>query len=122
MDDQLGGALWELTVAGDKDGHDDEQPVDDDVLGAESFVNRIHERLDRNVHRDVLVLLVLRADVAAPRAIVHVLRAVEGIFARWTNQVQAARAYSHDGPIGRKQRGHILMMDQSDAGSAGIFS
>eukprot|EP00976_Prorocentrum_cordatum_P052751 1064175-Prorocentrum_minimum.AAC.1 len=40
----------------------------------------------------------------------------------WTNQTQEARAYSHDGPIRRRERGHTLMMDQSNAGSAGIFS
>eukprot|EP00976_Prorocentrum_cordatum_P052441 1057995-Prorocentrum_minimum.AAC.3 len=30
--------------------------------------------------------------------------------------------YSHDGPIRRRKRGDILMTDQSDAGSVGIFS
>eukprot|EP00976_Prorocentrum_cordatum_P118124 1196415-Prorocentrum_minimum.AAC.2 len=30
--------------------------------------------------------------------------------------------YSPDGPIRRRKRGDILTMDQSDAGSAGIFS
>eukprot|EP00959_Pyramimonas_sp_CCMP1952_P262845 5496150-Pyramimonas_sp.AAC.1 len=30
--------------------------------------------------------------------------------------------YSPDGPIRRRKRGDILPMDQSDAGSAGIFS
>eukprot|EP00976_Prorocentrum_cordatum_P114352 1195837-Prorocentrum_minimum.AAC.4 len=38
-----------------------------------------------------------------------------------THQTQAARVYSYDGPIRRKQHRHILMMDQSDARSAGIF-
>eukprot|EP00959_Pyramimonas_sp_CCMP1952_P017743 376488-Pyramimonas_sp.AAC.1 len=28
-------------------------------------------------------------------------------------------AYSHNGPIRRRKCGHILMMDQSDVGSAG---
>eukprot|EP00959_Pyramimonas_sp_CCMP1952_P044599 931785-Pyramimonas_sp.AAC.2 len=39
--------------------------------------------------------------------------------------MQEARVCSHDRPIGRCQWSdahHILMMDQSDAGSAGIFS
>eukprot|EP00959_Pyramimonas_sp_CCMP1952_P126956 2655191-Pyramimonas_sp.AAC.1 len=30
--------------------------------------------------------------------------------------------YSHDGPIRRGERGYVLMTDQSDTGSAGIFS
>eukprot|EP00959_Pyramimonas_sp_CCMP1952_P016889 358116-Pyramimonas_sp.AAC.1 len=34
----------------------------------------------------------------------------------------AKRVCSHDGPFGRRKRGYILMMDQSDAGRAGIFS
>eukprot|EP00959_Pyramimonas_sp_CCMP1952_P109179 2283336-Pyramimonas_sp.AAC.2 len=29
---------------------------------------------------------------------------------------------SHNGPIRRRKRGYILTMDQSNAGSAGIFS
>eukprot|EP00976_Prorocentrum_cordatum_P062112 1176582-Prorocentrum_minimum.AAC.1 len=41
---------------------------------------------------------------------------------RWSNQTQKARVYSHDGPIRRRKRGHILTTDQSDTGSAGIFS
>eukprot|EP00976_Prorocentrum_cordatum_P010887 218830-Prorocentrum_minimum.AAC.6 len=36
--------------------------------------------------------------------------------------MKEARAYSHDGPIGCRKRRYILTMDQSDAGSAGIFS
>eukprot|EP00959_Pyramimonas_sp_CCMP1952_P154214 3226368-Pyramimonas_sp.AAC.1 len=32
------------------------------------------------------------------------------------------RVYSHDGPIRHRKRGYILVMDQLDAGSAGIFS
>eukprot|EP00976_Prorocentrum_cordatum_P053263 1074661-Prorocentrum_minimum.AAC.1 len=36
--------------------------------------------------------------------------------------MEEAREYSHDGPIRRRNRGHILTMDQSAAGSAGIFS
>eukprot|EP00959_Pyramimonas_sp_CCMP1952_P165304 3455553-Pyramimonas_sp.AAC.4 len=46
---------------------------------------------------------------------------VRGARFRWTNQTQAARVYSHDGPIRRNRRGYILMMDQSDAGSTGTF-
>eukprot|EP00959_Pyramimonas_sp_CCMP1952_P418854 8774216-Pyramimonas_sp.AAC.1 len=38
------------------------------------------------------------------------------------NRTQDASEYSHDGPIGRRTRGSILTTDQSDAGSAGIFS
>eukprot|EP00976_Prorocentrum_cordatum_P072330 1180672-Prorocentrum_minimum.AAC.2 len=74
-----------------------------------------------------------------------------GIFSRRTHQTQEAwtpeaRVYSHDGPIrrrkrgyiyshlsmfiiiiiigpiGRRKRGYILTTDQSDAGSAGLFS
>eukprot|EP00976_Prorocentrum_cordatum_P062233 1176641-Prorocentrum_minimum.AAC.1 len=37
-------------------------------------------------------------------------------------QTQKARVYSHGGPIRRRKRGYILTGDQSDAGSAGIFS
>eukprot|EP00976_Prorocentrum_cordatum_P077344 1182650-Prorocentrum_minimum.AAC.1 len=37
-------------------------------------------------------------------------------------QKKTTEAYSHDGPIGRRKRGHILTTDQSDAGSTGIFS
>eukprot|EP00959_Pyramimonas_sp_CCMP1952_P432950 9066376-Pyramimonas_sp.AAC.1 len=37
-----------------------------------------------------------------------------GVFPRRTNQMQAARVYSHDGPIGRRKRGYILTTDQSD--------
>eukprot|EP00959_Pyramimonas_sp_CCMP1952_P344948 7224398-Pyramimonas_sp.AAC.1 len=33
-----------------------------------------------------------------------------------------ALIYSHDGPIRRRKRGYILLTDQSDAGSVGIFS
>eukprot|EP00959_Pyramimonas_sp_CCMP1952_P261342 5463851-Pyramimonas_sp.AAC.1 len=33
-----------------------------------------------------------------------------------------ARAYSHDGPSRRRKCGYILTLDQSDAGSAGVFS
>eukprot|EP00959_Pyramimonas_sp_CCMP1952_P300640 6288582-Pyramimonas_sp.AAC.1 len=36
--------------------------------------------------------------------------------------MQEARVYSHDGPIRRRKHGYILTTDQSDAGSAGIFS
>eukprot|EP00959_Pyramimonas_sp_CCMP1952_P196580 4110201-Pyramimonas_sp.AAC.1 len=39
-----------------------------------------------------------------------------------TNQTQEAWVYSHDGPIRRGKRGFILTTDQSDTGSAGIFS
>eukprot|EP00976_Prorocentrum_cordatum_P094900 1189969-Prorocentrum_minimum.AAC.2 len=39
-----------------------------------------------------------------------------------TNRRQDARIYSHDGPIGGRMRGYILMTDQSEAGRAGIFS
>eukprot|EP00976_Prorocentrum_cordatum_P097195 1190895-Prorocentrum_minimum.AAC.4 len=35
---------------------------------------------------------------------------------------QRTWVYSHDGPIRRRKRGYILTMDQSDAGSVGIFS
>eukprot|EP00959_Pyramimonas_sp_CCMP1952_P201821 4220226-Pyramimonas_sp.AAC.2 len=45
-----------------------------------------------------------------------------GIFPRRTNQTQEARVYSHDGPLRHRKRGCIIMTDQSDAGSAGIFS
>eukprot|EP00959_Pyramimonas_sp_CCMP1952_P082373 1721140-Pyramimonas_sp.AAC.1 len=45
-----------------------------------------------------------------------------GIFSRCTNKAQEARVYSHDGPIMRRKRGYILMMDQSGAGSAGTGS
>eukprot|EP00976_Prorocentrum_cordatum_P092357 1188900-Prorocentrum_minimum.AAC.2 len=31
------------------------------------------------------------------------------------------RVYSHGGPIGRRKHGYIPTMDQSDAGSMGIF-
>eukprot|EP00959_Pyramimonas_sp_CCMP1952_P126369 2643125-Pyramimonas_sp.AAC.1 len=31
-------------------------------------------------------------------------------------ETQRNKAYSHDGPIGRRTRGYILMMDRSDAG------
>eukprot|EP00976_Prorocentrum_cordatum_P069813 1179698-Prorocentrum_minimum.AAC.1 len=34
----------------------------------------------------------------------------------------SARVYSHDGPIRRSKRGYILTTDQSDAGSVGMFS
>eukprot|EP00976_Prorocentrum_cordatum_P049209 993285-Prorocentrum_minimum.AAC.1 len=44
------------------------------------------------------------------------------IFAQRTNQTQEARVYSHDESIRRRKRGYILTMNQSDAGSAGIFS
>eukprot|EP00976_Prorocentrum_cordatum_P073703 1181221-Prorocentrum_minimum.AAC.5 len=33
-----------------------------------------------------------------------------------------SQVYSRNGPIGHKQRGYILTMDQSDTSSAGIFS
>eukprot|EP00959_Pyramimonas_sp_CCMP1952_P218498 4569983-Pyramimonas_sp.AAC.1 len=45
-----------------------------------------------------------------------------GILSQRTNQMQEARVYSHDGPIGRRKRGYIRTTDQSAAGSAGIFS
>eukprot|EP00976_Prorocentrum_cordatum_P059543 1175544-Prorocentrum_minimum.AAC.2 len=45
-----------------------------------------------------------------------------GIFSRWTNQMQEAWVYSHDGPIRHRKRGYILTMDQSDAGSVGSAS
>eukprot|EP00959_Pyramimonas_sp_CCMP1952_P135218 2829502-Pyramimonas_sp.AAC.2 len=35
---------------------------------------------------------------------------------------QGAWVYSHGGPIRRRERGYILMTDQLDAGSVGIFS
>eukprot|EP00959_Pyramimonas_sp_CCMP1952_P240987 5036652-Pyramimonas_sp.AAC.1 len=41
-----------------------------------------------------------------------------GISSWRTNQTQEARVYSHDGPIGHRKRGYILMTDQSDTGSA----
>eukprot|EP00959_Pyramimonas_sp_CCMP1952_P101791 2129381-Pyramimonas_sp.AAC.1 len=34
-----------------------------------------------------------------------------------TNQPQGARVYSHNGPIRRGKRGHILTTDQSDTGN-----
>ena len=34
----------------------------------------------------------------------------------------ANKVYSHDGPIVRRKRGYILITDQSDAESVGIFS
>eukprot|EP00959_Pyramimonas_sp_CCMP1952_P334149 6997955-Pyramimonas_sp.AAC.1 len=36
--------------------------------------------------------------------------------------MQEAQVYSHGGPIGCRTRRYILTTDQSDAGSAGIFS
>eukprot|EP00976_Prorocentrum_cordatum_P091740 1188645-Prorocentrum_minimum.AAC.1 len=60
-----------------------------------------------------------------------------GVFTRWTNQIQEARVYSHDGPIRFRKRGYIHShdgpirfrkrgyihtMDQSDSGSAVIFA
>eukprot|EP00976_Prorocentrum_cordatum_P084622 1185740-Prorocentrum_minimum.AAC.2 len=39
-----------------------------------------------------------------------------------TNQTQEASVYSHGRPIRRRKRRYILTADQSDAGSAGIFS
>eukprot|EP00976_Prorocentrum_cordatum_P042901 869765-Prorocentrum_minimum.AAC.1 len=36
--------------------------------------------------------------------------------------MQEARAYSRDRPIGCRKRGYILVTDQSDSGSAGMFS
>eukprot|EP00959_Pyramimonas_sp_CCMP1952_P318940 6673010-Pyramimonas_sp.AAC.2 len=47
---------------------------------------------------------------------------VRGYIPRCANQTQEARVYSHDGPIRHRKRGYILTMDQSGAGSAGIFS
>eukprot|EP00959_Pyramimonas_sp_CCMP1952_P308765 6461883-Pyramimonas_sp.AAC.5 len=44
-----------------------------------------------------------------------------GSLSQRTNLTQEARVYSHDGPIRRINRGYILTMDRSDAGSAGIF-
>eukprot|EP00976_Prorocentrum_cordatum_P065118 1177778-Prorocentrum_minimum.AAC.3 len=38
------------------------------------------------------------------------------------NQMREVRVYSHNEPIGHRKRGYILTMDQSDTGSAGIFS
>eukprot|EP00976_Prorocentrum_cordatum_P002032 40637-Prorocentrum_minimum.AAC.1 len=37
-----------------------------------------------------------------------------GIFSRRTNQIQEARVYSHDGPLGRRKRGYVLTTDHSD--------
>eukprot|EP00959_Pyramimonas_sp_CCMP1952_P463111 9484353-Pyramimonas_sp.AAC.1 len=45
-----------------------------------------------------------------------------GMFSRRINQMQEARVCSHDGPIGHSKCGYILKTDQSDAGSAGMFS
>eukprot|EP00976_Prorocentrum_cordatum_P053063 1070668-Prorocentrum_minimum.AAC.1 len=39
----------------------------------------------------------------------------QGIFSRRTNRTQKAWVYSHNGPIGRRKRGYILITDQSDA-------
>eukprot|EP00976_Prorocentrum_cordatum_P013193 263473-Prorocentrum_minimum.AAC.3 len=36
-----------------------------------------------------------------------------GIFSRRTDHTQEVRAFSHDGPIIRRKRGHILTTDQS---------
>eukprot|EP00959_Pyramimonas_sp_CCMP1952_P419140 8779627-Pyramimonas_sp.AAC.3 len=36
--------------------------------------------------------------------------------------MQGSQVYSHDGPIGCRDRRYILTVDQSDAGIAGIFS
>eukprot|EP00959_Pyramimonas_sp_CCMP1952_P095937 2005904-Pyramimonas_sp.AAC.1 len=36
--------------------------------------------------------------------------------------MREARVCSHDGSMRRRKRGHILTMDQSDTGSAGMFS
>eukprot|EP00976_Prorocentrum_cordatum_P007762 154560-Prorocentrum_minimum.AAC.1 len=41
-----------------------------------------------------------------------------GIFSRRTHRTQDARAYSLDGPVGRRKRGYILTTDPSDAGRA----
>eukprot|EP00959_Pyramimonas_sp_CCMP1952_P324229 6785997-Pyramimonas_sp.AAC.1 len=41
-----------------------------------------------------------------------------GIFSQWTNRLQEARVYSHNGPVGFRKRGYILTTDQSDSGSA----
>eukprot|EP00976_Prorocentrum_cordatum_P109089 1194961-Prorocentrum_minimum.AAC.3 len=38
-----------------------------------------------------------------------------GLFSRRTNQMQEARAYSHDVPIRGRKRGYILITDQSEA-------
>eukprot|EP00959_Pyramimonas_sp_CCMP1952_P033386 700795-Pyramimonas_sp.AAC.1 len=50
------------------------------------------------------------------------IRQGAGIFSEWTNRTQAARVCSRHGPIGCRPRGYILVMDQSDAGRAGIFA
>eukprot|EP00959_Pyramimonas_sp_CCMP1952_P307175 6429196-Pyramimonas_sp.AAC.1 len=44
------------------------------------------------------------------------------MFSRRANHTQEARACSHDGPIIRRKRRHILTTDQSYAGSAGMLS
>eukprot|EP00959_Pyramimonas_sp_CCMP1952_P135934 2843819-Pyramimonas_sp.AAC.2 len=36
-----------------------------------------------------------------------------GIFSRWTNQMQEAWVYSHDGPIRCGRRGYILTSPQT---------
>eukprot|EP00976_Prorocentrum_cordatum_P101727 1192765-Prorocentrum_minimum.AAC.2 len=43
-----------------------------------------------------------------PRA--HYRRPHPDVWSRWTNQMQQTRAYSHDGPIGRRKRGYILTL------------
>eukprot|EP00959_Pyramimonas_sp_CCMP1952_P129909 2716719-Pyramimonas_sp.AAC.1 len=43
-----------------------------------------------------------------------------GIFSQRTNQTQEAWVYSHDGPIGHRNHGYILMTDQSDNQGRGV--
>eukprot|EP00976_Prorocentrum_cordatum_P090858 1188282-Prorocentrum_minimum.AAC.1 len=50
------------------------------------------------------------------------LRALHAARQAASRVTQEARVYSHNGPIRRSKRGYILTTDQSDAGSAGIFS
>eukprot|EP00976_Prorocentrum_cordatum_P061229 1176219-Prorocentrum_minimum.AAC.7 len=62
------------------------------------------------------------ADVRGPAWGVRGVRSSKGFTsatnAAWTNRTQDAWVYSHDGPIGHRMRGYILMMDQSAAGCA----
>eukprot|EP00959_Pyramimonas_sp_CCMP1952_P381851 8001665-Pyramimonas_sp.AAC.1 len=61
-----------------------------------------------------------RATCAA--AATALITSCAGIFSRRTNQTREARAYSHDGPIRRGKRGHILTTETNQTQEARVYS
>eukprot|EP00976_Prorocentrum_cordatum_P063170 1176998-Prorocentrum_minimum.AAC.2 len=59
-----------------------------------------------------------RATCAA--AATALITSCAGIFSRRTNQTREARAYSHDGPIRRGKRGHILTTETNQTQEARV--